>query len=50
MHCQFLYLFYFIFSEKPKTLGVLKQILQDIGKESFKTHKTGAVTGKLKIT
>jgi len=27
--------------EKPGTFGVLKQFLQDTGKDLFKTHKTG---------
>jgi len=27
--------------EKPGTFGVMNQILQDTGKDLFKTHKTG---------
>jgi len=27
--------------EKPRTFGVMNQILQDTGKDHFKTHKTG---------
>ena len=27
--------------EKPRTFGILNQILQDTGKDLFKTHKTG---------